>query len=128
MSGIYGSESLAQVVLVTVLIGGGAAWLTGRAIAQTWRPLWHAAGYVALLGAAVRFVHFALLQGELLSLRAYLADTIFLLIVGGLAWRIALCAQMVRQYPWLYERTSPFTFRLRPEAAGGNGKTGTFSG
>ncbi len=28
-------------LLVTVVLGGGAAWLAGRAIAATWRPWWH---------------------------------------------------------------------------------------
>ena len=128
MGGIYGVQTLADILLVSVFLGGGAAWLTGRAIAQTWRPLWHAAGYIALLGCAVRYIHFALFQGELLSLPAYLLDTAFLLIVGGLAWRIALTAQMVRQYPWLYERTSLFTFRPRAGNAGGDGKTDAVSG
>jgi hypothetical protein len=59
--------SLGVFVLVTVLMGGLAAWLTGRAIAQTWRPFWHLLIYIALLGAAVRFVHFALFEEPLLS-------------------------------------------------------------
>ena len=63
------TETLLQIVLVTGLIGGGAAWLAGRAIAQTWRPFWHVVVYMALLGAAVRFVHFALFEATLLSLR-----------------------------------------------------------
>ena len=50
------------------MIGGGAAWLAGRAIAQTWRPFWQVVVYMLLLGAAVRFVHFALFEADLLSL------------------------------------------------------------
>jgi hypothetical protein len=128
MGGIYGVQTLADILLVSVFLGGGAAWLTGRAIAQTWRPLWHAAGYIALLGCAVRYIHFALFQGELLSLPAYLADTAFLLIVGGIAWRVAYIGQMVRQYPWLYERTSPFTYQPRTGNPGNDGNTGAVSG
>lgn len=125
---LYGSENWLQVLFVTVLIGGGAAWLTGRAVAETWRPFWHALAYIALLGMAVRYVHFALFEGPLLSVIPYAVDTAFLLIVGSLSWRIALAAQMVRQYPWLYERSSPLTWRMRPHAAVGTGKTGAFSG
>ena len=44
--------------LVTVLLGGGAAWLTGRAAAQTWRPAWQVVVYTLILGFAVRFIHF----------------------------------------------------------------------
>ena len=67
MDGIYANETLLQVVLVTGVIGGGAACLAGRAIAQTWRPFWHVVAYMLLLGAAVRFVHFALFEATLLS-------------------------------------------------------------
>ena len=38
----------------------GAAWLAGRAIAQTWRPWWSAVAYMLILGLAVRFFHYAL--------------------------------------------------------------------
>ena len=78
MSGLYESESLLQVLLVTGVIGGGAAWLAGRAIATTWRPFWHVVAYTLLLGCAVRFVHFALFEGTLLSAASYAADTVYL--------------------------------------------------
>jgi len=67
MEQLYQSESLLQVVLITGLLGGGAAWLAGRAIAHTWRPFWHVIGYMALLGCAVRFVHFALFEADLVA-------------------------------------------------------------
>jgi hypothetical protein len=111
MDRIYEFESLLQVVLVTGVIGGGAAWLAGRAIAQTWRPFWHVIGYMLLLGAAVRFVHFALFEADLLAPLSYAADTAFLLCIGGLGWRVTRTTQMVTQYPWLYERTGPFIWR-----------------
>jgi Domain of unknown function (DUF6867) len=111
MERIYESESLLQVVLVTGVIGGGAAWLAGRAIAQTWRPFWHVISYMLLLGAAVRFGHFALFEADLLAPLSYAADTAFLLCVGCLGWRVTRTSQMVTQYPWLYERTGPFTWR-----------------
>jgi hypothetical protein len=110
---LYGSESLTQILLVTGLIGGGAAWLAGRAIALTWRPTWHIAAYMVLLGAAVRFVHFALFEATLLSLPSFLVDTIYLLLVGSLAWRMTRAQQMATQYYWLYERTGPLTWRAR---------------
>ena len=117
MTGLYATESFLQVLFVTGIIGGGAAWASGRAIAETWRPLRQVVLYMFLLGAAVRFAHFALFQGELLSLASYLADTLYLLAVGGLAWRLTQTRRMVTQYRWLYERTSPLTWRERPESA-----------
>ena len=110
---LYGSETTLQIVLVTGVIGGGAACLAGRAIARTWRPLSHVLAAMALLGAAVRFVHFALFEGDVLSLPAFAIDTVFLTLVGSLAWRVTRTTQMVRQYNWLYRRTSLVTWRER---------------
>jgi hypothetical protein len=113
MEGLYEHETPLQVVLVTGLIGGGAAWLTGQAIARTWRPFWHVVAYIALLGAAVRFVHFALFQADLISPASYAVDALYLLVLGSLAWRMTRAAQMATQYYWLYERTGPLTWRAR---------------
>jgi Domain of unknown function (DUF6867) len=113
MEGLYATETPLQVLFVTGLIGGGAAWLAGRAIAQTWRPFWHVVAYMALLGAAVRFVHFALFEATLLSPEAYVVDTAYLLLLGALAWRMTRAGQMATQYYWLYERTGPLTWRER---------------
>jgi hypothetical protein len=116
---IYATENWLQVLFVTGILGGGAAWMTGRACADTWRPLHHVVGYTVLLGAAVRFFHFALFEGELLSLPSYLVDTLYLTAVGCLSWRIRRTTQMVTQYRWLYERTSPVTWRERRGAEAG---------
>jgi hypothetical protein len=117
MGELYRNESVLNVALVTFLLGGGAAWLAGRAIAETWRPIRHAIAAMLLLGAAVRFVHFALFQAELLSLPSYIADAAFLLVTGCLAWRATRARQMATQYPWLYTRTGPLTWRRVPTAA-----------
>ena len=113
MGGFYTDESLLQIVLVTGVLGGGAAWLSGRAIAGTWRPLGHVIGYMLLLGAAVRFIHYALFEGTLLSLPSYVTDTLYLTVAGALAWRITRVNQMVKQYPWLYQRISLLAWRER---------------
>ena len=63
--GFYADENALQVLFVTCLLGGGAAWATGRALADSWRPFGQAIVYLLLLGAAVRFAHFALFQGKL---------------------------------------------------------------
>ncbi len=123
MNDLYAEESLLQVVLITGVIGGGAAFLAGRAIAQTWRPFWNVVVYMAMLGAAVRFVHFALFEATLLSPASYIVDTLYLTAVSALAWRMTRAAQMATQYYWLYERTSPLTWRARApgeEPAAGN--------
>jgi hypothetical protein len=126
MTGLYTNESPLPIVFVTGLLGGGAAWLAGRAIARTWRPMWHVVAYMAILGAAVRFIHFALFGADLLTLVSYAVDTIFLILIGCIAWRVTRTTQMVTQYDWLYERVSPFTWR--DKAAGERGADRANSG
>ncbi len=116
MGGLYAHETVTQIVIVTGLIGGAAAWLAGQAIARTWRPFWHVGLYMVLLGAAVRFAHFALFRGDLLSLPSYAVDTLFLTACGLIAFRMTRARQMATQYPWLYRRTGPLTWRARSPA------------
>jgi len=53
LSAIYGNEPLRDVVLVTILIGGLCAWLTGRAIARTDLPeVFTGAALLVVLGSA----------------------------------------------------------------------------
>jgi hypothetical protein len=108
--------SALRIVFISGLIGGGAAWLSGRAIARTWRPMWHVVGYMALLGLAVQFIHFALFDVDLAALLSYGLNTFYLAVVGCFGWRITRTTQMVTQYPWLYERMSPLTWRERTPA------------
>jgi len=111
---IWLSDDGALVFFVlTVVIGGGAAWLAARGLALTWRPFWRVAAYMVLLAGAVRFFHYALFDGRLLSLYYYLVTYLVLLAIAGLAYRLTRTTQMVRQYPWLYERSGPFSWRSR---------------
>ncbi len=65
--------SIWPFLVFTLLLGGWAAWMTGRATAITWRPYGMLIPYLLILAAAVRFFHYALFQGTLLSLH-YLCD------------------------------------------------------
>jgi hypothetical protein len=111
VDGLYPGENIVQFVLVTGFLGGGAAWLSGRAIARAWRPPWHVAVAALLLGGAARFLHFALFQGIFLSAPSFACDTLIFIVTGMIAWRATRAAQMVRQYPWLYARTGPLGWR-----------------
>ncbi len=110
----YEEESFGVFLLVSVLLGGGAAWLAGRAIAATWRPWWQVTFYMLILGVAVRFLHFALFEASLLSLHYYLVDTGVCLGFGFLGFRAARAAQMATQYRWINVRTGAFTWGRRP--------------
>ena len=105
--------SFGVFLALTVLVMGFAAFMTGLALANTWKPAWHAVVYLVLLGFADRFLTFALFDGELLSLSGYLIDTAVLVAIGLFAYRITLARKMVSQYPWIYERSGPFSWRRR---------------
>ena len=111
MTPLYATESWLQILFVTGIIGGGAAVLAGRAIASTWRPYWYVIAYMLLLGAGVRFLHFALFSAHMLAPESYLTDTIYLIAAASISFRLTRTNQMTRQYPWAYERTSPFSWR-----------------
>jgi len=114
--GIIYENSLGVFLLVTVFLGGGAAYAAGRAVAITWKPLGHIVTYSVLLAAAARFIHFSLFGGTLLSVQYFIADLIVLLILAGLGFRLTRVRQMAGQYGWLYERTGPLSWRERPNS------------
>ena len=105
--GIIYEISLAEFLFVTVILGGGAAYLTGRAIAITWRPVLSLVWFIFLLNLFVRFIHFSLYSGTLLTAQYFIVDYIVLLGLALLGYRITRTTQMVTQYSWLYQRTSP---------------------
>lgn len=100
--------SRADFVLVTLFLGGGAAWLTGRSIASTWRPYRQAVLYALLLGCVVRFFHFALFEGTLLSLHYFLTDTAFLVALATLGFRAERARQMTTRYGWMFRQSGFF--------------------
>ena len=114
-------RSLFVFALVSIGMGGGAAFLAGRAIASTWRPWWHLVLYMSILGLAVRFIHFALFMSRFLSLHYYLVDTAVCLAFGLLGFRLTRVRQMVGQYRWINRRAGLFGWRRIPSPGAGNG-------
>tara|TARA_R110000868_G_scaffold29889_9_gene111051 strand:+ start:14748 stop:15101 length:354 start_codon:yes stop_codon:yes gene_type:complete len=98
---------------ITLVLLGFAGFMTGQALATTWRPVWQVFFYSLLLGCADRFLTWALFQGELLLLSGYLIDTAAIFTIALLAFRFTLARRMTAQYPWLYERAGPFGWRAR---------------
>lgn len=103
--------SLAVSIGLTLALGGGAALMTGRAIAGGWRPAWQVLLAAFGLGLADRFLIYGLFDGPLLSLRGYVADVAVIAAIGLLSYRLAQVRLMVRQYPWLYRREGLFSYR-----------------
>ncbi len=103
--------SLPIFIGVTLVLFGGAAIMSGHAIADIWRPSWHCVMYGVLLGMADRLTGFLLFGSELLSVTGYLLDTALLTGFALISYRATIAHKMVSQYPWLYERTGPFAWR-----------------
>jgi hypothetical protein len=102
MHGIfYEGESFGVFLLVSIVLGGGAAALAGRAIALTWRPAPMVLAYMLVLGWAVRFIHFSLFGGTLLSLQYYAADTVVAIACASAGFLLTRRRQMARQYGFL---------------------------
>lgn len=114
MQGIlYEEPSFWLFALITVLMGGWAAWRTGMAIAKTWKPVWLLIPYMLLLGAAVRFIHFAMFHGTLFSLRYYIVDTIVVTLAAYLGWRAERANGMARQYGFAFEKSSFLSWKRK---------------
>lgn len=110
---IYEESSFLFFLFITVVLGGTGAWMTGRACAMTWRPYTTLVFYLMVLGVGIRFIHFSIFGGTLLSLHYYVADTVVLLIIGLLGYRYTRTNQMVRQYYWLYDRNGWIGWRSK---------------
>jgi hypothetical protein len=112
IEGLLGT-TIPVFVVITVFITGFAAYMTGQALATTWKPVWHLWIYCALLGGTARFLTYALYQGQLWSISGYMIGTAVLVVIGSCAYRLNRARKMVAQYPWLYERVGFFRWRNR---------------
>jgi hypothetical protein len=114
MQGIlYEEPSIWQFFFVTCLLGGWAAWMTGKACAQTWRSQVALFFYVLGLGIGIRFIHHALFNGTMFSPQYYVVDTVVLMILAFLGYQYKRTNQMVTQYNWLYEKVSPLSWKSK---------------
>jgi uncharacterized protein DUF6867 len=100
-----------EFLALTVVAFGGAALMMGRALADTWRPSWQNVVYGLLLGVANRLFQNFLFSNDVLNLVAYVIGTAVLIGAALVAYRATLAHKMVSQYPWLYERAGPFSWR-----------------
>ena len=90
-------SSLLVFVIFTCIMMGWIAFMTGRAIAGTWRPRWQVVPYGILLGFANRFFVFALFGGPLKSLSGLLIGIAIMVTIGLLSFREQQAFKMVSQ-------------------------------
>lgn len=93
-----GPNGLWVFLLITLMMGGGTAFIAGRSIAETWRPFWQVPVYMLLLAATVRFLHFALFEEVFVSAQNFVVDYVVLLAAGIAGYRLARGRQMAHQY------------------------------
>lgn len=116
-SGLLWQVSFAEFFLVTVVLGGGAAWMIGRSTARSWSGWGLTVFYVLLLTVAVRFIHFALFNGTFfLPPRAFggalhyaIVDFIVLMVLAAGGRQLTRSRQMARQYGFLRRMSDPVT-------------------
>ncbi len=108
MGGILWADApygLFTFILLTLILGGLGAWATGRAMAQTWRPLAMLALYMVFLTTGVQFLHYALYGEPLLSQILFITAYLWAMAVGGVGYRAMRATQMATQYSWAYDRS-----------------------
>ena len=93
-----GPNGLWIFLLLNLILGGSAAFISGKSIAETWRPFWQLPFYMLLLALIVRFLHFALFEEVFVSARNFVVDYGVLLVLAGLGYRAARARQMAIQY------------------------------
>jgi uncharacterized membrane protein SirB2 len=121
MQGILYEEGLWPFIMISIVIGGWTAWMTGKGVAESWGKVWpHMVIYTLLLGIGVRFIHHALFFGTMFSAYYYVIDTVILMVFSFLGFRYTRANQMSSKYYWLYEKTGPFGWRLKNAGQGGH--------
>jgi hypothetical protein len=105
---------------ITLLLGGPAAFATGKALASGWRSRAQLVGYVLLLSAFTGFLCWALFEvpvisasrilqalgqgdvaGLLAAMAGYIGTALILVTIALLSYAHARSRQMARQYPFL---------------------------
>lgn len=93
-------QSLIAFAIITLVLGGAAAFMTGRALANAWRPQIVVLVTALPLAAAVRFLHATLAEEPIDAVKAAIAFALMTAFAyAGFVLRRR--QQMARQYPWL---------------------------
>ena len=109
MSMLYQGNFMVFLVL-TIIGGGGAAFMAGRALAIGWKPHLLLLAYMAIFGLGLRFLHFALFAETLLSVYYYAVQTAIIMGFSLLGYQLTRVKQMTEKYPWLYQKSGPLTW------------------
>ena len=114
---LYEEGSFGVFVLVTLVMGGGAAGSPGARSPATWRPWWHIVALHADPGAGRALHPLRSFRGTLLILHYYLVDATVCMIFGFLGFRATRARQMATQYRLLNRANRPVFAGARLHAA-----------
>ncbi len=109
--GLFIEDSPGVFLVLTIILGGGAAFMAGRSLASGWKPVSLLMIYMIPFTAGLRFLHFALFEETLVSLHYFITDGLIFVASALLGYRLMRVSQMTTQYPWLYERSGPLTWK-----------------
>jgi hypothetical protein len=99
--------------VTTIILFGGAAWQTGQALAETWRPFTYLVPYALMLAVTNRLLLVLLFGGDFLAVMPFLVAAVILTGIATFAYRLTRVRKMVNQYPWIYERDGLLGWRER---------------
>ena len=108
-----GAQALWVFVFLTLVLGGGLAFATGRAMAQTWRPFWLIVPAMLPLAFIIRFLHYALFEETLRSAQYFVVTFVILALIAATGYRKMRAFQMVTQYSWLFAASGPFGWKSK---------------
>jgi hypothetical protein len=118
-------ESIPVFIGLTVVLFGGASFLMGQALGETWRPAWQCVTYGLLLTVAERLADNFLFAAQIVPFGfpdggfaihwdgtiGYLSHAVVLCGIALIAHRLTRARKMVTQYPWLYSRAGLFGWK-----------------
>ncbi|WGF87336.1 DUF6867 family protein [Marinivivus vitaminiproducens] len=105
--------SIGPFIGLSLILVGGAAVLTGHALAVNWRSVWQVVAAGIGLGLLDRFLTYALFGGALLHPLGLVIHTLIFIGIAVVTFRVTRAHRMVLQYPWKYERAGLFGWQER---------------
>ncbi len=100
-------------LFMTIVLGGAAAWATGRALAKTWRPYGQVLIYMIPLAAAIIFLHHARFGEILFTLHYYVVTYIIVAVAASIGFRRMRVQQMLMQYSFAMGPAGPFGWQAK---------------
>ena len=98
-------------LLLTVVLGGMGALASGRAIAAGWKSFAIVPFYMIAFAAFLRFLNYALFDGELLSVSGYVVAFTLTILAAGYGYRSCRVEQVTRQYSWIFKKAGPLGWK-----------------